>query len=177
MASTDDYMFLGKVFYQSNQLGKADTVFTKVTKIEPNNLQAYVWIANTYAKMDPDSKQGLALDKYQKVIDMARADSVANSKELFDAYSYMGSYYFLSKPEYEKAESYFRAIIKLDPGNKSWQIKGYKSLALLETKKQNYPQAIEYYRKALSLDPSDSDIEKAIRDLNKVIEAQRLLNS
>ncbi len=176
-ASTNDQMFLGKVYYKAKQFGKADTAFTAVTQKEPNNLQAYVWIANTYASMDPDSKEGLAEPKYRKVIDMARTDSVNNSKELFDAYSYMGSYYFLSKYDPNRAESYFWAIIKLDPKNKKWQAKGYKSLALVETKKTNYPQAIEYYRKAQAVDPSDTDIEKAIRDLQDIINAQRLLKS
>jgi tetratricopeptide (TPR) repeat protein len=176
-ASTNDYMFLGKVYYKAKQFGKADTAFTAVTQKEPNNLQAYVWIANTYASMDPDSKEGLAEPKYRMVINMARKDSVANSKELFDAYSYMGSYNFLSKNDYSAAESYFWAIVKLDKQNKIWQIRGYKSIALVETKKQNYPGAIEYYRKALALDPKDNDIEIAIRDLQRIIEAQRLMST
>jgi tetratricopeptide (TPR) repeat protein len=176
-ASTSDLMFLGKVYYKAKQFGKADTAFTAVTQKEPNNLQAYVWIANTYASIDPDSKGGLAEPKYKAVISMARKDSVANSKELFDAYSYMGSYNFLSKNDYGAAESYFWAIVKLDKQNKNWQIRGFKSLALVETKKQNYPGAIEYYRKALALNPSDNDIETAIRDLQKIIEAQQLMRT
>jgi tetratricopeptide (TPR) repeat protein len=176
-ATTNDQMFLGKVYYKTKLFGKADTAFTAVTVKEPNNLQAYVWIANTYASMDPDSKEGLAEPKYRMVIKMARTDSVTNSKELFDAYSYMGSYYFLSKYDPNKAESYFWAMVKLDPKNKKWQARGYKSLALLETKKQVYPQAIEFYKKAQAIDPSDADIETAIRDLQKIIEAQRLMKT
>jgi tetratricopeptide (TPR) repeat protein len=176
-ATPNDYMFLGKVYYKDKKFGKADTAFTAVTQKEPTNLQAYVWIANTYASMDPDSKEGLAEPKYRTVIKMARMDSVANSKELFDAYSYMGSFYFLSKFDPNKAESYFWAIVKLDPKNKKWQVRGYKSLALVETKKQNYPQAIEFYKKALTIDPSDSDIETAIHDLQRIIEAQRLMST
>jgi tetratricopeptide (TPR) repeat protein len=176
-ATTNDYMFLGKVYYKTKQFNNADSAFTAVTQKEPKNLQAYVWIANTYASMDPDSKEGLAEPKYRAVIKMARIDSVTNSKELFDAYSYMGSYYFLSKFDYNKAENYFWSIVKLDQKNKKWQVRGYKSLALVETKKQNYPGAIEYYKKALAIDTSDSDIETAIRDLQKIIEAQRLMRT
>ncbi len=176
-ASTNDLMYLGKVYYKAKLFGKADTAFTAVTVKEPNNLQAYVWIANTYASMDPDSKEGLAEPKYRSVIKLARMDSVANSKELFDAYSYMGSYYFLSAHDNARAENYFWSIVKLDKQNKNWQIRGYKSLALVETKKTNYPGAIEYYRKALALAPSDNDIETAIRDLQRIIEAQRLMST
>jgi len=89
-ATTNDYMFLGRVYYKNKQFGKADTAFTAVTVREPDNLQAYVWIANTYSSMDPDSKLGLAEPKFRTVIKMARVDSVAHSKELHDAYSYMG---------------------------------------------------------------------------------------
>jgi tetratricopeptide (TPR) repeat protein len=177
VAATNDYMTLGKVYYQTGQFEKADMAFTAITNKEPNNLQAYVWIANTYASMDPDSKEGLAKPKYEMVIKKARVDSVANGKELFDAYSYMGAYYFFTKPDYNKSEDYFRMIVNLDQKNKKWQIKGYKSLALVETKKQDYPGAIEYYRKVLAIDPSDVDAKKAIEDLTKVIEAQKLMNS
>jgi len=173
-ATINDYMYLGKTYYQTGQYGKADTVFTMITQKEPDYLQAYVWIANTYASLDPDSKEGLAKPKYEMVIQKALADTVKNSKELFDAYSYMGSYYLFSpKPDYELSGNFYQKIISLDPANKKWQIKAYKSLGILYTKRKEYPKAIDYYKKALALDPSDAESTKVIEGLNKAIEAQK----
>jgi tetratricopeptide (TPR) repeat protein len=173
-ATTNDYMYLGKTYYQLGQYGKADTVFTMVTQKDPDYLQAYVWIANTYASLDPESKEGLALPKYEMVIKKAIADTVKNSKELFDAYSYMASYYlFSSKPDFDVSEYNCLKIINLDPANKKWQIKGYKFLGIIYTKRKDYPQAIVYYKKALALDPADAESIKVIEGLNKAIDAQK----
>ena len=67
----NDYMYLGKSYYQMAQAEKTDTVyqkeqymnaekvFTKVTEKEPENFQAYFWIANTYSAWIQIQKLGL----------------------------------------------------------------------------------------------------------------------
>jgi tetratricopeptide (TPR) repeat protein len=173
-ATTNDFMYLGKTYYKMKEYGKADTVFTGITQKEPDYLQAYVWMANTYASLDPESKEGLAKPKYEMVIQKALVDTVKNATELFDSYSYMGSYYLFSpKPDLDNSEYYYHKIINLDPSNKKWQIKAYKSLGIIYTKRKNYPQAILNYKKVLALDPNDPDSTKAIEGLNKAIEAQK----
>jgi tetratricopeptide (TPR) repeat protein len=177
VASTNDYMYLGRTYYKMGDYGKADTVFTTVTQKDPDYLQAYVWIANSYASLDPESKEGLAKPKYEMVIQKALADTVKNSKELFDAYSYMGSYYlFTAKPDYDQSESYYQKIINLDPTNKKWQSKAYKSMGIIYTRRKDYAKAIAQYKKALVLDPSDTDSVKAIEGLTKAVDAQKESN-
>jgi tetratricopeptide (TPR) repeat protein len=176
-ATTKDYMYLGKTYYQLGQYGKADTVFTMVTQKDPDFLDAYVWIANTYANLDPESKEGLAKPKYEMVIQKALADTVKNSKELYDAYSYMVSYYLFSpKPDYDMSEKYCDKVISLDPNNKKKQIMAYKSLGIIYTKRKEYPKAIGFYKKAQALDPADVESTKVIEGLNKAIEAQKQSN-
>lgn len=187
-ASTTDYMYLGKTYYQMAQAEKSDTltasqieqyknaesVFTKITEMEPDNMQAYLWIANTYASMDPETKEGLARPKYETVIEKAMADTVKYAKELYESYSYMGSLYLFSpKPDYNKAEVFYNKLINLDPKNNLWKIKGYSSLGIIDTKRKRYADAIGRYKKVLELDPKNDNSQKAIDGLQKAIKAQQ----
>ena len=168
-----DYMNLGKVYYQTKQYGKADTTFTRLTQLDSTNVQAYIWLANTYASMDPDSKLGLAKPKYEKVVEKASGDSVKYTKELLDSYSYLGSYYLLTKPDLDQAAIYYQKMAALDPNNKQWVIRGNSSLGIIYTKKKDYQKALEYYNKVLVLDPNNKDIKTTIEGIKKVLNAPK----
>jgi tetratricopeptide (TPR) repeat protein len=176
-ATASDYISLGKLYYQTKQYEKADSVFTKLTKVEPNNVQAYLWIANTAFNLDPESKLGTAKPKYEKVIEKALSDSVKYAPELFNAYSFLGSYYlFGPKQDLTNAIKYYQKILKLDPKNPQitqWKIKAYFSLGISYSNKnlKKYTEAKEYYQKVLELDPGNKDAKKAIEDINKVLKS------
>ena len=172
-ATTNDYIYFGKSYYQMGQYEKAVTVFTGITKREPHNVQAYLWIANTYANMDPDSKLGLARPWYDTVIVKAVLDTSKNLKELFEAYSYLGSYFLFVKPDYELSKTYYQNIIGLDPNNKSWIIKGYTSLGIISTKKKEYALAKKYYSKVLDLDPNNKGAQQALKQVNDALIMQQ----
>ncbi len=53
-------------------------------------------IARTYSKMDPDTKLGLAKPKFEKVIDVAKTDSVKNESEMMEALTYLGYYHMVN---------------------------------------------------------------------------------
>ena len=61
-----------------------DSVFSAVIIKSPNYISAYLWIANTYSKMDPDTKLGLAKPKFEKVLEVAKTDSVKNASAMMD---------------------------------------------------------------------------------------------
>lgn len=184
-AGTNDYMYLGKTYYQyAQQIAKsdsftadanyknADKIFSKVTEIEPDNIQAYYWIANTYFAMDPDSKTGLTKQKYEMVIQKGQPDTVKNAKEIYEAYSYLAPYYLTSK-DYPNAIIYSQKILSLDPKNSQWQIKGNSLLAGIYHTKKDYPKALFYYKKVYALDPKNEGIKKTIDGLTKTINAQQ----
>lgn len=171
--STDenDYINLGKSYYSTNQLGKADTVFTKLTVIEPQNIQGYRWIASTYSKMDPDSKQGLAKPKYEILLEKAQADTVKNSAVIAEACSYLGAYYMFNvkpKPDYDKSAMYFTRLITLDPKNTSNVVKGYQSVAIIEYSQKNYAKARAAYSKILAIDPRNEAAKQGLEALKKI---------
>ena len=79
----------------------ADSVFTVIIKKSPDYVPAYLWIARTYSKMDPDTKLGLAKPKFEKVIDVAKTDSVKNESEMMEAFGYL-SYYHMMNDNYQQ---------------------------------------------------------------------------
>jgi tetratricopeptide (TPR) repeat protein len=165
-----DPMLMGKAYYQLNDLHKADSVFSSVIAKQPENMQAYLYLARTYSNMDPTSELGLAVPKFQQLISKAGADSVKYKQELYEGFSYMG-YSNLLKKDYEPAKMWYNRLLNLDSKNKDWQIKALNSLALISYREKNYVETKNIYQKILILDPNNAEVKQAIKDLEKVIAA------
>jgi tetratricopeptide (TPR) repeat protein len=176
----NDYMLLGKGYYQSAKYEKADSIFRIVIKTEPKYMLAWTWKASTYVQMDPNSTEGKAEPIYETIIQIGLTDTVKYLNDLFTAYSYLGSYYLYSpKPNFNISESYYRKIVKLDSKNKAWQIKGLTSLAVIETKRKNLKKAYDYYGQVLILDPGNTSVlaaQKSIKTQMDINEVNNQLN-
>jgi tetratricopeptide (TPR) repeat protein len=171
-ADKGDPMLIGKSYYQLNELGKADTVFSKIITNEPDNMQAYLYLARTYSNMDPSSELGLAAPKFEQMIQKIDMDTVKYKQELYEAFSYMG-YYNLQRKEYESAKMWYNRLYSLDPKNKDWQMRALSSLAVISYREKDYNESIVIYQKLLALDPNNGSFKQAIIDLKKVIAAQK----
>ena len=75
--------------------------FNVILKTSPDYVPAYLWIARTYSKMDPDTKLGLAKPKFEKVVDVAKTDSSKYESEMMEAFGYL-SYYNMMNDNYSK---------------------------------------------------------------------------
>lgn len=164
--NTEDMMRIGKAYYTGENFKAADSVFNAITTKSPGYVPAYLWIANTYSKMDPDFKQGLAKPKFEKVIEVAESDSINNGQAMMDAFGYL-SYYNMLNNNFSKAKDYYNRMITLDPNNKDNKIKGYQGIGSVElrstsTEKTNegrlpyLARATEAYSKILAIDPNNS---------------------
>ncbi|MCX6256171.1 MAG: carboxypeptidase-like regulatory domain-containing protein [Bacteroidia bacterium] len=162
----DQYMRVGRAYYNGEKYKTADSVFNVVLKKSPNYLPAYIFIARTYSKMDPDYKLGLAKPKFEKFIDMAKADSAKNNAEIMEAFGYL-SYYHMTNDNYSKSREYYSRMISLDPDSKEYKIRGYSGLGSLEIKmagseKTNegrlpyLAKATDAYNKILAIDPMNA---------------------
>lgn len=171
LGNTDvnDYMQVGKAYSQAKNYTKADSLFSLVIQKNPDYLQGYVWLANTYASMDPDNAQGIAKPKFEKVIEKARVDSVKNDTELFNAYRFMGSYYF-SQKNYAQAIDYYKLIVNLAPNNKDFKINGYNSMGLSHYAAGEYEKGIEAYNKTLEIDPNNANALNSIKNIKVAIQ-------
>ena len=169
----DDMMLIGKSYYQLTEYHNADSIFSKIIAKQPDNMQAYVYLARTYSSMDPTSEQGLAKPKFELLIEKIGADTTKYAKDMLqEAYTYLG-YYYLQQKDYQNAKSWYIKLYNLDPAKKQWQIQSLKSRALIAYKEKNYVEARDLYTEIKKLDPSDPDAAQAISDLNKAIAAQK----
>lgn len=94
----------------------ADSAFSNLSSKAPNLPIAYIWRARVNTNFDPESVNGLAKPFYEQFIKLASDDSIKYKKELVEAYSYLGYYYYLQKDN-ELSKKYWGKVILLDPEN------------------------------------------------------------
>ncbi len=102
----EDYMKVGRAYYNGEKYKSADSTFSVVLKKSPDYLPALTYVARTYTKMDPDTKQGLAKPKFEKVLQVAAKDSVKNESDMIEALTYLG-YLNMDNGNYTKAKDYY----------------------------------------------------------------------
>jgi tetratricopeptide (TPR) repeat protein len=179
--SKEDYMQVGRAYYNAERYQGADSIFNVVAKAVPDYVQAYIWIARTYSKMDPDTKMGLAKPKFEKVVEIAEKDSVKNVSELAEALGFLG-YFHMTKENYTLSRAYYSRLVQLAPNNKDYQIRGYNGIGLVElrlagaekTNEGRLPfiaKSSDAYNKILELDPNNASAKAQIAYL-KEFEAQ-----
>ncbi len=166
----DDLMLIGKAHYQLAEFSKADSVFNLVAVNQPDNMQAYLYIARTASSMDPTNDLGLARPKFEALIEKIGAETTKYAKELQEAYMYLG-YYNLQKNDYKTAKAWYKKLYELDPANKTWQIQSLNSQAVIAFKEKNYVEARDLYTEIKKLDPANTAADQTIRDLTKAINA------
>lgn len=113
--SSSDYYALGKCYFFTKNYEKADTSFGTFITLNSKVPNGFLWRAKTKTNFDPDSKQGLAKPFYEKYIERV-TDKEKEKKDLIEAYSYLGYYYFLTK-ENENSKANWLKVKELDPNN------------------------------------------------------------
>lgn len=137
--SVNDFYKMGRAYLDAKNYIEADSAFAKVNRMNPDFEPAYAFRARIYSSLDPDSKAGLAKPYYEILLEKASADTVKYSKDIIEAYSYLGYYYYLSK-QYCESLGYWDKIAILDPKNETalGALKDMKSLCP-EFKSANQP--------------------------------------
>ena len=173
-----DYMQLGRWYYNGEKYKTADSVFSIVIKMDPGYLEAYVYTARTYSKMEADTKVGLARPKFEAVIEKAGLDSVKYGRELMEAYGYLGDHYTQNE-NFTRAKYYYNRMISLDPNNKDFKILGYNGLANVDLKALGnektmegrlpyLAKAQESYYKIQGIDPNNESAKNMLTYLQGV---------
>lgn len=164
--SRDDYMQVGRAYYNAERYQSSDSIFNIISNSTPDYVPAYLWIARTYSKMDPDTKLGLARPKFEKVIDVAKSDSLKYESEMMESFGYLGYFYMMSE-NYNRSKDYYNRMINLNSNDKENKIKGYNGIGSVElrsvsgekTNEGRLPylsRASEAYSKILSIDPNNA---------------------
>jgi tetratricopeptide (TPR) repeat protein len=171
-AGENDAMQIGKAYYQLSNTAKANEVFSKIISEQPNNLEARVYLARTYSKMDPTNELGTAEPKFNDVITTIGTDTEKNKNYLYEAYSYMSSLY-LTRKDYSVAKQWNEKIINLDPNNKEWKLKALNSNVIMYYREKNYIESRNIYNRILELEPNNASAKQAVIDLTKIINMER----
>lgn len=180
--SKDDYMQVGRAFYNGERYQSADSVFDLIIAKAPDYVPAYIQKARTYSKMDPDTKLGLAKPKFEKAISIAQSDSLKYENEMAEAFNYLG-YYYMMNENWNRSKDYYNRLINLNPNNKENKIKGYNFLGSVElrstssekTNEGRLPylsRATDAYNKVLAIDPNNAAAKNQlayIRDFEAAI--------
>lgn len=175
-ATSFDMIQLGRSYMQVADYVKAGETFDKIVAADPKNMEALFRSANAYANQDPESKLGLARPKYEAVIELGNTDPKKYSKELFEAYKYMGSFYLYGDNKSKNlSEDYYKKILALDPNNKEWLKTAYGGLATLYTGQENWVPAKSMFQELLKLDPNNAGTKKAINDIQKQINIKNVM--
>jgi predicted Zn-dependent protease len=107
----------GLALYAGQAYQQADSIFAQYEEKYPDQVYGYLWRAMCNALIDSTMELGLAVPHYEKLIEVASKDSVANKSNLIKAYGYIGAYKANVEKNYPESVAYFNKILELDPGN------------------------------------------------------------
>ena len=128
--SNADYYYMGNIYMMAGEqktadgnqqaakefFQRADSTYSKVTEANPTYAYGHLWRARAQASQDPETTEGLARPHYEQFITIASADKDKYKKDLIEANSYLGYYYYL-KGERDNAIKYWQEVKNLDPQN------------------------------------------------------------
>ncbi|MBN2481627.1 MAG: tetratricopeptide repeat protein [Bacteroidales bacterium] len=173
--SFEDIMRIGRSYYNLKMTAEADSVFSKCVGLQPDNIEAHMFLARTYTLMDPNTVKGLAAPKFQTVIDRFSPDAEQYKNQLYEAFSYM-EYYNLQQRNYSAVRSWADRIMNLDPQNRDWQINALSAKAISYYHVDDYVNSREMYQQLLNWNPENAaEIRRTIEDLTKLINMERNL--
>ncbi len=99
---------------------KADSCFSKLTKMQPSYAMGYFWRGKVNVQLDPKDLGLLTKEYFEKALTLVKPEQIANYKpQIIEANLFLGSHYSLSKDKDEtKAKAAFDKIKEIDPENK-----------------------------------------------------------
>ena len=137
--NTDLYNW-GFANYSAGNYKTADSIFCGIYESKyPTEIFGYLWCAKSKAAQDDSlNTQGLAVEPYKKLAEMARAmdstakaanspDSIKYKSQVVSSYFFLAGYYNDIKKDKPAAIDYMQKVLEVDPTNTSAQ----KILAVL----------------------------------------------
>ncbi|QQS37792.1 MAG: tetratricopeptide repeat protein [Ignavibacteriales bacterium] len=95
----------------------SENALSNLNEKAPELAIGFFWKARVKTNLDPETTNGLAKPDYEKFISMAEPDSIKFKKELSEAYSYMGYFYYLQNDN-GLSKQYWEKVLSVEPENK-----------------------------------------------------------
>lgn len=113
----NDLLAWGRSYYNADEFVKADTIFSELIRLKPEELLGYKWRAYANEAQDKLRKTGKAMPIYEKYIELALAkDAIKYKSDLIRGYTYIATYYLNAK-NMAKSTIYWKKILAIDPSD------------------------------------------------------------
>lgn len=114
---TELVSYMAVPYYQGGAYLKADSVSKMYIAAAPDSIYGHLWGSRALARIDTSMEQGLAVESYKALLNVA-----ANDKERFKSYGveaagYLAGYYNNVKKEKDTAIAYLERALEFDPAN------------------------------------------------------------
>jgi tetratricopeptide (TPR) repeat protein len=117
-----DYYYLGQSYYFAKDYANSDAAFATASS---RYNDAYFWRGKCNSKLDnPDAPVGLAKPFYEEAIRLNGSTPegiTANKKNLIEAYSYLGFFYY-SQKNFECSKAAWLKVQELDAANEKAKV-------------------------------------------------------
>ena len=174
--SRDAFMIVGRTYYNGGRYQSADSIFNVVITALPNYVPAYLWVARTSSSANSDDLE-LVKPKFDKLVEVAQRDSVANVAELSEGLTFLSSYY-LTTNNYAQARAYFNRLAEVNPNSNENKIRAYNGIGLIEqrlasnekTNEGRLPfiaRSREAYNRILAIDPNNTSARNQLAYLQQ----------
>lgn len=120
-ANPADLFYIGTRFYYGNNYGKADTVFTNYITAFPDSVDGYYWRALTRAQIDTNMRQGMAVQDFEKTIQLSEASKERFKSQAAQAAQLLALYYNNVKKDRPAAQAVVAKGLEFDPANATLQ--------------------------------------------------------
>lgn len=165
--SEENYLQIGKAYYQGKEFDKAERTFKELQAKSPNYIPGYLWDANNAVMRDPDSRLGIAREKFKALLAKASTDSVKYIENMYDALRFLGADAINAK-KFDDAKAYYTRIANLAPDNKDYQVKAYSSMYYMYMEMNDLGKALESSNKILAIDPNNAQAKSNIQYIQSV---------
>ena len=143
---------LGLAYFSQNQMESALEHYRRAAALSPQLLEAPLKIGTILLKQK----------RYAEAIDPYKA-SVALAPDTAEIHHNLGICYARqAEADLEAARRYVQEAIRLDPNVASY----YNTLALIDFRRGDYPQAEKSIRKALELEPENRNYQQGLKQIS-----------
>jgi tetratricopeptide (TPR) repeat protein len=118
--NNQDYFNLANAYYFGKDFVKADTMVSRLLRMQPQAMNANLLKARciNQQKLDPDQKKGLAKPFYEKFTLLVTPENADKyKKQLLECYLYLGGFY-ATIGDVPQAHAAWKKVLELDPENK-----------------------------------------------------------
>ncbi|MEO6070446.1 MAG: hypothetical protein ABIN57_00675, partial [Chitinophagaceae bacterium] len=109
--------FIGKPYYDAGAYQKADSVFKAYSAAFPDSIYGYMYDARALSKLDSNNATGVAVEAYNKLLDVSMTDKVRYKSTGLEAANFLAGYSFNVKKDRQAAIDYFNKGLEFDPTN------------------------------------------------------------